>query len=283
MGAVKRQFVDGPYGQIHVRTCGPDSASKRPVVLLHMFPQSGRSFVNVLPYLAKDRIAVAPDFPGHGESDIPPEPIGAEKYASAIWDAVDALGLLDTHDRIDLFGIHAGAKLAVAFANQRPQAIHRIMLCSAAVLFKEELADLKSQYKPIPLDQAGTRFKTLWSLILNHSDPNLELEMAAITLAEMLRAGEAYEWGHHSVFDYNSVFPEQLKALPHEIAVLNPGDDLNAVTPRSEAYLQNGKLFERPDWSHGFMDLHPESLAQDICSFLDGGLSALANNTRTNA
>lgn len=275
MAPIKRQFVDGPYGQIHVRTSGPDITSKRPIVFLHMFPQSGRNYETLLPYVGRDRLAVAPDFPGHGESAIPNAPILAEDYASAAWDAIDALGLLESHGTIDLFGIHAGAKLTVALAHQRPEAVHRIMLCAAAVFYKDELEQMKALYKPVPLDEDGTRFTFLWDLLLKNRTEGVTLEMAAIGLAEMLRAGEAYEWGHHAVFDYNEIFPSHLKALEHEIALLNPGDDLREYTPRSADYLQNGQLFERPDWNHGFMDLDAENLAQQVTCFMDGGLDAL--------
>lgn len=275
MTPVRRQFVDGPYGQIHVRTCGPVSAKNRPIVFLHMFPQSGRNYETLLPYVGHDRLAVAPDFPGHGESAVPPEPILADDYASSIWTAIDALGLFETHAAIDLFGIHAGAKLAVALAHQRPQSVHRIMLCAAAVFHKEELEKMQALYKPVALDEAGTRFTFLWDLLLKNRAEGVTLDMAAIGLAEMLRAGEAYEWGHHAVFDYNAVFPDHLKALEHEIALLNPGDDLREYTPRSAAYLQNGQLFERPEWTHGFMDLSAEPFAKQITCFMDGGLPAL--------
>lgn len=277
MNLVKRSFVDGPYGQIHVRTSTPKSPTKRPIVFLHMFPQSGRNFHTLLPHVAHDRIAVAPDFPGHGESTIPPSPIKAEDYARSIWVAIEQLGLLRDFDSIDLFGIHAGAKLTVAMANQHPDWVHRVMLCAAAVLYKEELEHMQSVYQPIPLDDEGTRFQTLWSMLLNNRAEGVTLEMAAIGLAEMIRGGEAYEWGHHSVFDYNAIFPEQLAALKHEIALLNPGDDLREFTPRSEAYLQNGRLYERPHWKHGFLDLCAEDLAVQIAAFMDGGLSALSS------
>lgn len=275
MYSVKRQFIDGPYGQIHLRTCGPLESEKRPLLLFHMFPQSGRNFETLMPQIGKDRLVIAPDFPGHGESAIPPEPIDALDYAKSMWNVVEQLGLLDQHGKIDLFGIHAGAKLAVAFAHLYPDQVRRIMLCSAAVLYEEELNNLKSLFKPIPLDEAGTRFQRLWQLLLNNRAPGVTLEMAATGLAEMLRGGEAYEWGHHAVFDYNSIFPDQLSALPHEIALINPADDLKEYTPRSEAYLQNGVLINRPAWSHGFMDLNAQDFAVDISSFFDDGIGAL--------
>ena len=108
---VRRAFVDGRYGQIHTRVVVPEQAHKPPVVCLHMSPKSGRSFADVLPWLAKDRVALAPDYPGHGESDPPPaEPhVSIADFAASTWTVIDALGSEPVH----LVGYHTGAMVAV--------------------------------------------------------------------------------------------------------------------------------------------------------------------------
>lgn len=268
MTSLTRSFVDGRYGQMHLRTCGPRDADTRPLVCLHMFPQSGRNFEHLLPELGKRRLAIAPDFPGYGESAPPPQPITAQDYAAAIWDVIDQLALTARHGKVDLFGIHAGAKLAVAVASQRPEHIGNIVLSSAAVLTEAELETLKGVFTPIPLDEEGTRFLHLWGLLNNNRSPETTLEMQAISLAEMLRGGEAYEWGHHAVFEYNREFPEAIASLPHHISLLNPGDDLYKMTPRTMGYIRNGELYDHPEWHHGFMELHAAALAEHIDALL---------------
>ena len=78
---VIRQFCDGPFGQVHVRRAG-DTGNKPGLVCLHMSPKSGRSFADILPYLAGERRVLAPDNPGHGESDLPPTSSGHSLPAS---------------------------------------------------------------------------------------------------------------------------------------------------------------------------------------------------------
>ena len=87
---VIRQFCDGPFGQVHVRRAG-DTGNKPGLVCLHMSPKSGRSFADILPYLAGERRVLAPDNPGHGESDLPPAqpPVTLEDYARSMWAALE--------------------------------------------------------------------------------------------------------------------------------------------------------------------------------------------------
>lgn len=237
---------------------------------LHMFPQSGRNFEHFLEAASEDRLVVAPDFPGYGESSPPPSPISAEDYASAIWDAIDAMELCKHCGQIDVFGIHAGAKLAVELANQKPEKVNRIALSSAAVLEKSEIDRLKSIFSPIALDEEGSRFKHLWRLLVDSRGPEMSLEMCATSFAEMLRGGEGYEWGHMAVFEYNYKFSDVLTKISHPVALLNPGDELYEFTPRSAAFLPDCTLIDLPNWTHGYLEAHANETAEIITGWMDG-------------
>ncbi|MEO0575428.1 MAG: alpha/beta hydrolase [Pseudomonadota bacterium] len=268
MQTIQRQFVNGRYGQMHVRVSQAQKTQDRPLVCLHMFPQSSRSLSAFIAEMATDRMVIAPDFPGYGESDKPTSPIAASDYAASIWDVVDALEL-HAHDRtIDLFGIHAGAKLAAEFARQRPEAINRIALSSAAVLTEEEVSHIRTSLASIPLDVSGTRFQSIWNMLLRNRGNGVTLEMLATTLSEILRGGEQYDWGSRAVFDYNAEFANTLSTLTHPVCLMNPGDDLYAMTPRSMAFLQNGHLCDRPQWGQGFLETKPDEVAAYVRGFL---------------
>ena len=128
---VIRQFCDGPFGQVHVRRAG-DTGNKPGLVCLHMSPKSGRSFADILPYLAGERRVLAPDNPGHGESDLPPAqpPVTLEDYARSMWAAVDQLGEGPVH----LAGYHTGSMVAVEAASQRPERVLGVINISAPVM-----------------------------------------------------------------------------------------------------------------------------------------------------
>ncbi|WP_371398142.1 alpha/beta fold hydrolase [Fretibacter rubidus] len=249
---IRRAFVDSDYGQMHYRIAGKAS-DHNTLLCLHQSPKSSREFIRFMEVASQDRLVVAIDSPGHGESDVPDAPIGIEGYAREIWSAVDAIDL----GTVDLVGHHTGAKVATEMAFQRPGDVGGIVMVSALVLSVEEREGFKSMFKPIPLDDDGTRFSHMWAQALKYRGPNVSLEMLAASMAENMRAGEAYEWGHEAAFAYNAVFEDRVSALPHRITVLNPADMLFDYTPRVGPLLQNGEVVDHPEWGSGFMDTDP--------------------------
>lgn len=259
--------MDGRFGQIHLRLAQPETALKRPLVCLHMSPKSGWLYARFMEHIGEDRIVVAPDYPGFGESDPPPAepPVRVEDYAAAMWDAVDALGL----GEVDLSGYHTGSMVAPEMARQQPSRVGRLVLISAPVITDDEQAVFQKTYEAIPVDAAGTRFNRMWQAVQAHSGPDMTLEMMAASFAENLRAGENYEWGHRAAFEYAPNYPDTLKALSHRIAVINPDDDLTLQTLRVVPYLNNGAVIPHPEWSHGFLDTDTERAVAEYRRLLD--------------
>jgi len=246
---ITRDFVDADYGQMHIRTAGQPS-DNLPLICLHQSPKSSREFIEFMKLAANDRLVIAIDSPGHGESDVPSQKMDIEGFATSIWSAIDTLNL----GIVDILGHHTGAKIATEMAFQRPEDVRKIVMVSALVLTKQEREDFKSEFKPIPIDEEGTRFKHMWAQAIKYRGPKVTLKQLAFGMAENLRAGEAYEWGHEAAFNYNVYFPERIAALPHRIIVLNPNDMLYELTPRVGKLLQNGEVINHPEWGYGFMD-----------------------------
>ena len=74
---VKRAYVDGRYGQMHYRIAVPpqaDTTEHPPIIFFHQSPSSGRPFEGLVSEMGRDRIAMAVDTPGFGDSDAPPSP-----------------------------------------------------------------------------------------------------------------------------------------------------------------------------------------------------------------
>lgn len=263
-----RRFIDGAYGQIHLRFAAPQLAPAAPPLhCLHMSPKSGRSFAAFMTSASEDRVVVAPDYPGYGESDPPPEepPVRIEDYARECWRVADALG----HARIDLFGAHTGGKVALEMAHQAPQRVRAIVIVSAALFTPQERAAFEALYAPIPLDEAGSRFSALWARIVAHRGPGMTLEMMATALAENLRGGERYEWGHRAAFAHGPRFEALMRAASHPLCVLNPADELQAHTRRAAAIAKHVRVIERPDWGHGFLDASADEAAALVRRTLD--------------
>lgn len=261
-----KSYTDGKYGQLHCRGIYPDAATKPAVVCLHMSPKSGRSFHELLPFLAGDRAAIAPDYPGHGESDVPPaDPhVTVPDFAETTWQVIDdRLGDVPVH----LVGYHTGSMVAIEAARQRPDRVVGIINIAAPVFEDDELAAMVDYFKPIPIDEEGTRFRTMWERVLHHRGPGMTLEMCAESMAENLRAGDDYEWGHEAAFAYARDYVEHLTATEQPIFVMNPHDDTFEHTLRIDPYLKNGRRKNYPDWAHGFLNAYPEAAAKEMLDF----------------
>ena len=266
---IKRQFVDTDFGQIHLRIAGQPSQYPA-LICLHQSPKSSREFINFIKYAATDRLVIALDNPGHGESDIPPSNIFIEGYAKAAWQALTALKLetLKQDMPVDLLGHHTGAKLACEMAYQQPDNVNNIVMISALILSDDERVQFKSQFQPIALDEAGTRFSHMWTQSLKYRGPDVSLQDLAFLMAEHLRAGEAYEWGHEAAFEYTPKFAKRLPQLPHHITVMNPADMLFDYTPRVADYIKNGRVIDYPNWGAGFLDTDTQKAVSVIKDLL---------------
>ncbi len=264
---VRRTFIDGPFGQVHCRIATPANAGRAAMVCLHMSPKSGKLYADILPFLARDRIAIAPDYPGHGESDPPPpEPhVTVEDFAASCWAAVDAL----CPGKVHIVGHHTGAMVAVEMASQRPADVISILSLSAPVFTPEEQAELDGKYAPIPIDEQGSRFRIMWERVLYHRGPGMTLEMAAASFAENLRAGDDYEWGHRAAFAYSPTYNEKLGAIEQPVFVLNPADDCFEQSKRADPIMKNGRRKDFPQWGHGLLNAYPEDVAGVMLDFVD--------------
>lgn len=264
----RRAYVDGGFGQIHVRIAGA-TRQALPLLCLHQSPKSGLEFEPFMRAASGARDIIAPDYPGYGMSDPPPTEKEAtiEAYAEEMWRVADALSLT----RLDLFGNHTGSKVAAAMAMMRPDRVRSIVMVSAAILTPEERAAFIDYFTPIPLDRAGARFRISWERVVEHSDPALSLEAMAQSYLQNLMAGDRYEWGHAAAFAYGAPFEEALRSLPHRIAILNPNDQLSEATRRAAPMLRNGRVIELPEWRHGFLDLHAKAAAALVLRLLDEG------------
>ncbi len=264
---VRRTFIDGPFGQIHCRVAVPQAATRAPLVCLHMSPKSSKSFAAALPFLARDRLVIAPDYPGHGESDPPPaEPeVTIEDFARATWAAVDAI----TSQPVHMLGYHTGSMVAVAAANQRNSDVVSLTLVSAPIYSESELAELNASFSPFPIDAAGSRFTLQWQRVLQHRGPGMTLPLLAESFAENLRGGENYEWGHRAAFAYAESFAAVLATLDHPIYVMNPADSCFEETRRCDSLLRNGKRVDFPQWGQEFFMAYPEDSAEAVLHYLE--------------
>ncbi len=262
-GQVRRAFAHGPYGQLHYRLAEPLEPSQTPLTCFHASPQSSGVYGALLGEMGADRIALAPDTPGFGESEAPLTPPGIEDYASAMAGLLDTLGIQQT----DVLGFHTGSMTAIELARQRPDLVRKIVMISAPIFSDDELADFRAHYTPITFEPDGSHNIKNWQAFWRWRGPGQTIENYARNNIQSMRSGPARHWGHHAAFAYP--LAEALPEIHQPVLVLNPNDDLVHMTRRAEPLLKQGRIHDLPDLGHGMLDCATGDIAALLRQFLD--------------
>ena len=218
----RRDYADGPYGQIHFR----DTSAGRPLVLIHQAPQSSRQFTNVYEPLHERGIrAIGIDMPGFGESDPTSFVPTIEDWAAVVPSVLDHLGI----DVADIAGHHTGAMVATEVALQFPDRVRRVVLNGPFPMDAERRRGL--------LDGMGKRevefeYPADGSHLKESYDIRYELYGAGADPETITRYtldkfnGYAPFWtGHHAAFIYDH--GASIAKLEHATLILtNTGDQI---------------------------------------------------------
>jgi pimeloyl-ACP methyl ester carboxylesterase len=130
---------------VHGRTVNYIEAGSGPVLLLiHGMAGNVENWRGVIEPLARAHTVIAPDLPGHGDS----EPGGGDyslgSMATALRDLLIALG----HDRATLVGHSLGGGIAMQFTYQFPELVERLVLVSSGGLGPEVSVVLRAAALP---------------------------------------------------------------------------------------------------------------------------------------
>ncbi len=114
---------------------------KTPVVFLHGFVDSWRSFIRVIESLAPERRAIAFDLRGHGDSDKPEGGYSIADFTQDLLLFLDALGL----DKANLVGHSMGSFIAQSFAALHPHRVERLVLIGSAPCAADNAAIMETK------------------------------------------------------------------------------------------------------------------------------------------
>lgn len=113
--------VDGI--NLHYLTAGHGPA----VILIHGYTQTSRMWRAIIPLLAGKFTVIAPDLPGIGDSDIPPNGIDMKTAAVLIHALAKSLGV----QKAEVVGHDIGLMVAYAYAAQFPDETVKLVLMDA--------------------------------------------------------------------------------------------------------------------------------------------------------
>ena len=128
MAKIERAFVSLREGQVHLRRLAGAQSRGPPLLLLHASPVSSWAMQGLMEALHQgnpDRLAIAPDTLGNGDSAAPEVPHPDIAYfADSVRRLIDAMEL----PRIDIYGAHTGARIACEFAAAYPDRVDHLVL-----------------------------------------------------------------------------------------------------------------------------------------------------------
>jgi len=224
--AYKRGYVDGRFGQIHYRSARPASGASKlaPIVLFHQNPNSSYEYELLVRELGKDRVAIALDSPGYGESDRPAAPPTMSDIAGAMADALDALGYgsgAKKGGKVDVFGFHTGVFIASELAVQRPDLVRRVVM-SGIPFRPQDVRDLRLAALPkgFAMEEDTDRVVDRWSRIVANRLDGVDMERATRAFVEDLHSTGYWWYAYHAVWRYP--IEERFALIEQPIFILEP-------------------------------------------------------------
>lgn len=264
--AVRRRYVDGPFGQLHVRESGQQSADRPSLACFHMSPMTGRTFERFMGVLLaiSGRHVLAFDTPGFGMSDAPPRQPSIADYADALIAGIEACAGTGV---VDLMGYHTGSMISCQLAAERPDQIRRVVLISAPVFSAEDLVAMRAEYQHRLPEADGSHILHRWQRFHHHfAAGGLSLDAINAAFPDGLLGRNIEHWGHDAAFGF--VPGMRLADIAQPVLLLDPEDDLRDHTATAPALLQHGHKVTLDGWGHGFLDLHAQESAALVESFL---------------
>jgi len=276
----RKQYVDARYGQIHVLTSSPAAPEKTQKQKLPQKlqtamacfapnPAAGRYFRMFMSELGQDRVMIAPDYPGLGESDAPGAVLDMAGYTAAMADTLDALGYgKKGKGPVDVCGYHTGAMVAIELAVTRPDLVRKLLLMGIPYYDSESRKAEYEKYvvdKPIQQDLSGLQGS--WDFAVSNRQEGVSLERGYDNFVDVLKAQDRRTWAYHAVFSYPAENRAPLVTQP--VLILNTHGGLAKETRAMAPFFPDAKLVEIPELHHGIFDVGPGILAGHARPFLD--------------
>jgi pimeloyl-ACP methyl ester carboxylesterase len=130
-------FVEVNGLRVNIEQAG----SGPPLLLLHGWGASSRSFAPLFPHLVHDFSVCAPDLPGFGLSAMPPTTWGIGDYTSLVEGLMQRLGW----ERAHLLGHSNGGRICISLAARSPAMVDRLVLADSAGIRPPRTLALKAR------------------------------------------------------------------------------------------------------------------------------------------
>lgn len=259
-----RTYVDGPWGQIHVRVAGDVDDGRPTVLLLHKMVWSSVQFEKAQPALAARGVrSVAIDLPGYGASTGPDSVPSTEAYADALLPVIDRFG-----GKVSLLGSDTGATIFAALANRHPDRVTKLILHGPAIF--DEVTRQKLLSDP-HFDQTlmadGGHLQRRWDMMYKLAGAKSSLESVHRSILEFFTAGPDEWYGHDAIFRHDLGATVMRLKVP-TLLLIAKGDVLYTQALETKRMRPDFDLIELP-WTgvHVIYDA-PESWSDAVAGYL---------------
>lgn len=268
----RRLYVDGPYGQVHVREAVPRAAgsSKIPLICFHQSPMSGAQYRPFQDEMSTDRAVWCPDTPGFGGSDAPPDVVTIADYANAMAAVLEQLGYgAQGHGVVDVFGGHTGSVIGTELAITRPDLVRRIAFPSYALFSDDQKTMMMQRFGGPPGYFSDPDFvASSYKQTVLEGNPDLDPERRLELFAERMRSGMKAWYAPEAVMSYDA--ETRLKALEQPALFLVLDDMLADNTRQAATLASNATVVEATHIPHALAwDVHAAEIAKSVRAFFD--------------
>jgi pimeloyl-ACP methyl ester carboxylesterase len=247
--------VDQVHGQIRVRTLGVDRGV--PLLVLHDVPGGSACLLPVAEVMARDRLVIAPDLPGLGESHPLPYP-SLGSYVTALVELLDHQG----HRSVDVFAAGLSGCFAVALAAREAGLVRRVALDGLPMVRSRDRKLYARRYcPPIVPDRHGAYLQQAWHQLRSQDaswpwfdraataarrhDPDLDAHRLESLLADVLRQLPSY--GDAARAALEGAVREILAGVRQPVLLFEAAEDvLYAGTRRAARRLSSARVVPRP-------------------------------------
>ncbi|WP_109355258.1 alpha/beta fold hydrolase [Sphingorhabdus sp. EL138] len=267
---IERDFIAGPFGQVHVRIARPETESpKPPLVLFHPTPYSSDYFLKFMRRMASDRTVIAIDTPGYGDSDRPKELQSINGYAGSAATVLKAMGYGGKKGQpVDLLGYHTGTLIAAELAIQHPGLVRRLVLPGLPFFTgAERKKAYQANAKPEQVASDGSHLAKKWDFAKAATKAGLSLERAQEHFGDMMQCYPHCWEAYHGVFTYPA--EERFPNVEQPVLLITNDGSLKQETEAALPLFPQATLIHINGVTLGGFDLASQKYVTVIRPFLD--------------
>ncbi len=259
--AVRKAYLDGPFGQIHYYSAGSGPL----LIMAHQSPSCGRMFEQAMPYLSQLGLhVIAVDTPGFGNSDVPDSPPSIEDYANSYHAVLDGLGVQQAH----LLGHHTGAGILCSFAARNPDQVSSLILNGPPLFSAADLEPFKEiKPGPSPIYADGSHLQQAWNRRVRFTPGWTNTVAMHRRLVDHLWAGDTAWYGHHAAFQYDMTADLMALKVP-TLILTNTGDDIYLLAQKAHQARPDFAYHELSGGTHDIVDEQPQAWSEAVARFV---------------